>query len=145
MPDLCGQDLSELLLGRPDHALLVSMWACLYGKVRVSRDTVREAMAQVDLADEVAEYKTEHGVPPHPKALIDQVVKKFADTPVGRFAVQQPLLLLLVCCCCLMLAAACCCGCSCLLLDAAACCLLLLLRPADAAIGRCSRREHMRA
>ena len=56
MPDLCGQDLSELLLGRPDHALLVSMWACLYGKVRVSRNTVRQALAQVDLADEVAEY-----------------------------------------------------------------------------------------
>ena len=108
MPSLCGQELSELLLGLPDHALLVSMWACLYGKVRVSRDKVRQALAQVDLADEVAEYKREHGVPPHPKDLTDKVVKKFADTPVGRFAVEQPLSLLLVWCCCLMLAAACC-------------------------------------
>ena len=100
-----------MLLGRPDHALLVSMWACLYGKVTVSKDKVRQALAQVDLADEVAEYKGEHGVPLHPKNLIDQVVKKFADTPAGRFAVEQPLLLLLVWCCCLMLAAASCCGC----------------------------------
>ena len=99
----------------------------------------------MDLTDEVAEYKREHGVPPHPKDLIDQVVKKFADTPAGRFAVEQPLLLLPVWCFCLMLAAACCCGCSCLLLDAVACCLLLLLRLADAAIGLCSMREHMRA
>ena len=104
MPDLCRQDLSELLLGRPDHALLVSMWACLFAEVtmtRGSRDKVRQALAQVSLADEVAEYKREHGVPPHPKNLIDQVVQKFADKPARRFAVGQPLLLLLVWCCCL--------------------------------------------
>ena len=110
MPDLCGQDLSELLLGRPDHALLVSMWAC-YREVRMttdSRDKVRQALAQVDLAEEVAEYTREHGVPPRPQNLINQIVKKFADTPAGRFAVEQPLLLLLVvllfdACCCLLL------------------------------------------
>ena len=74
MPDLCGQDLSELLLGRPDHALLVSMWACLYGEVTMtkgSRDKVRQALAQVSLADEIAEHERVHGVPPHPKNLID--------------------------------------------------------------------------
>ena len=77
MPDLSGRELSEMLLGRPDHALLLSMWACLWGEVVVkdgSSAKVEEALSQEGVAEHIARYRNEHGVPPHPKVLVDEVL-----------------------------------------------------------------------
>ena len=78
--DSCGEisaeDISELLLGRHDQALFVSMWACLFSEVgghgRVDATKARIiGLLGSPRAEEVLDaFLQEHGVPPCPEVLV---------------------------------------------------------------------------
>ena len=72
----CGRmnaaEVSDLLLGRQDHALFVSMWACCFSEVeRIADKTSVLNMLESPRAAEVLDaFLLEHGVPPCPRVLV---------------------------------------------------------------------------
>ena len=76
----CGNvkasDLSDLLLGREDHALFVSMWACLFSEVAhratdgETQTRILDVLRSSRAADVLDAFLLEHGVPPCPEVLV---------------------------------------------------------------------------
>ena len=71
-----GLDLSDLLLGREDHALFVSMWACLFSEVsRKATDgetqtRILDVLRSPSASDFLDAFLLRHGVPPCPEVLV---------------------------------------------------------------------------
>ena len=72
-------ELSDLILGRPDHGLFLACWACLWGwvpKVYQSEriDQLFNALNndRVDVA--IARLQSANGVAPHPQTLAESVL-----------------------------------------------------------------------
>ena len=74
-PDMSAAEVSEFVLGRRDHALFVSMWACLFGEVEQAhpsseqRDNVLKLSTSPEAAVQVPAFQKEHGVPQCPFVL----------------------------------------------------------------------------
>ena len=80
--DACGgtviaSEVSDLVLGRPDHALFVSMWACLFTEVAQrntdseTRGRILESLSSPRAAEVLDAFLLEHGgVPPCPHVLV---------------------------------------------------------------------------
>ena len=76
----CGKvkasEFSDLLLGREDHALFASMWACLFSAVaRKATDgetqtRILDVLRSPRAADVLDAFLLEHGVPPCPEVLV---------------------------------------------------------------------------
>ena len=69
--------LSKLVLGRPDWAVYISMFACLFGEVASRRsadmDDIRAACSRLSTGAE--SYRRRHnGVTPHPMNVFDELV-----------------------------------------------------------------------
>ena len=79
---LKASDISELLLGRVDHALFVSMWACLFSDVEKSRKDDDEAKRLIELlsgprsAQVLASFIEKHKIPPCPEVLAQLLLRK---------------------------------------------------------------------
>ena len=79
---LKASDISELLLGRVDHALFVSMWACLFSDVEKSRKDDDEAKRLIELlsgprsAQVLASFIEKHKIPPCPEVLAKLLLRK---------------------------------------------------------------------
>ena len=75
-PDMSAAEVSEFVLGRRDHALFVSMWACLFGEVEQAhpsseeRNRILKLLKSPEAAAKVAAFQNEHGVPPCPFVLV---------------------------------------------------------------------------
>ena len=71
-----ASDLSDLLLGREDHALFVSMWACLFSEVAhratdgETQTRILDVLRSPRAADVLDAFLLEHGVPPCPEVLV---------------------------------------------------------------------------
>jgi len=63
-----AEEISALVLRRPDHGMFLSMWACLWGMVldKFWVDEVKQAFLRQGLANEIRRHVALHGVPPHP-------------------------------------------------------------------------------
>ena len=75
-PNMSAAEVSEFVLGRGDHALFVSMWACLFGEVEQAhpkgeeRSRILKLLKSPEAAAKVAAFQNEHGVPPCPFVLV---------------------------------------------------------------------------
>ena len=75
LTEASAAEVSDLVLGRRDHALFVSMWACCFSEVETTWDDdgVRKRMLELlkspRAADLVGAFRREHGVPPCPVVL----------------------------------------------------------------------------
>ena len=79
--NIAAADLSELLLGRQDHALFVSMWACLFSEVAQKRDGKTQnriiGLLSSPCAAEVLDaFLLQHGFPPCPEVLVRLLLRK---------------------------------------------------------------------
>ena len=65
-PDMSAADVSEFVLGRRDHALFVSMWACLFGEVEQAhrrkneRNGVLKLLRSPEAAVQAAAFQHAH-------------------------------------------------------------------------------------
>ena len=86
-PDISAADVSEFVLGRRDHALFVSMWACLLGEVEQAhpsseeRTRILKLLNSPEAAAKVAAFQNEHGVPPCPFVLVRALLDGTAECP----------------------------------------------------------------
>ena len=85
-PGISAADASGFVLGRRDHALCVSMWACLFGEVEQAlsseeRDHVLMRLKSPEAAALVAAFQNEHGVPPCPFLLVRALLDGAAEGP----------------------------------------------------------------
>ena len=75
-----ASDISELLLGRNDHALFVSMWACLFLEVERRCKQDRERFIELlssPLAAEVLDgFIEKHKIPPCPEVFAKALLCK---------------------------------------------------------------------
>ena len=87
VPGISAADASGFVLGRRDHALFVSMWACLFGEVEQAhpsseeRDYVLKRLKSPEAAALVAAFQIEHGVPPCPFVLVRALLYGAAEGP----------------------------------------------------------------
>ena len=87
LPDISAADVSEFVLGRRDHALFVSMWACLFGEVEQAhpsseeRNHILKLLTSPEAAAKVAAFQNEHGVPPCPFVLVRALLHLPAECP----------------------------------------------------------------
>ena len=86
MPGISAADASGFVLGRRDHALFVSMWACLFGEVEQAlsseeRGDVMKRLESPEAAALVAAFQIEHGVPPCPFVLVRALLYGAAEGP----------------------------------------------------------------
>ena len=88
VPGISAADASGFVLGRRDHALFVSMWACLFGEVEQAlsseereRDDVLKRLKSPEAAALVAAFQIEHGVPPCPLVLVRALLDGAAEGP----------------------------------------------------------------
>ena len=76
LPGISAADAGELVLGRRDQALFVSMWACLFGEVEQVHPSIEERNHALKLLKspeavvQVAAFQNEHRVPPCPLTLV---------------------------------------------------------------------------
>ena len=74
-----AQELSAVVLGRPDHAVLLSMWACLWSSLTSSGVTLTQARKlfdENDATETIRAFAIDHGVAPHPLTLVRQLQNK---------------------------------------------------------------------
>jgi len=70
--------ISDLILHRPDHGMLLSMWACLWGVLvkRKGNKFVLDMFPGNKLQELVADYRRQHGIAPHPQVLVSSMQPK---------------------------------------------------------------------
>ena len=76
---LRAEELSALVLGRPDHAVFLSMWACLWSSLPSSGVTLaraRKLFDQTDAIETIRAFVIDHGVAPHPLTLVRQLTQQ---------------------------------------------------------------------
>ena len=68
-----AQELSAVVLGRPAHAVFLSVWACLWSSSTSSGVTLTQARKLFDKNDAtetIRAFAIDHGVAPHPLTLV---------------------------------------------------------------------------
>ena len=76
--DECVSDVSMLILGRPDHGMLLSMWACLFEGACAERsaDSMAHTLEAYGDAAVEAWLASHEGVSPRPIDLCGQLAKR---------------------------------------------------------------------
>jgi len=85
--DLAAGTASAVILGRPDHAMFLSMWACLWGQIAPWFDLtdLQVVFAGTGLSAIVTSYTSTYGVPPHPyNAAAVYMQPKKQQTPEAK-------------------------------------------------------------
>ena len=80
------------MLRRPDHGLLLSMWSCLRAGLWVNFGIhkVTDAFAGSKLSQEVAAFRAEHGLAPHPYSVARPLVPLLPKQPSKKAKAKAP-------------------------------------------------------
>ena len=83
---LRADELSALVLGRPDHAVFLSMWACLWSSLPSSGVTLaraRKLFDETSAIEAIRAFVIDRGVAPHPLTLVRQLTQQGSTHVTG--------------------------------------------------------------